>query len=31
MHEWYGKSAKAKGASLPCPISHKTKLFDRRV
>src|SRR5258708_22250293 len=31
MHEWYGKSAKAIGVSMPCPISHETILFDRRV
>src|SRR5258707_13210670 len=31
MHEWYGKNAKVIGASMPCPISYKTILFDRRV
>src|SRR5258708_19595554 len=31
MHEWYGKNAKVIGVSMPCPISYKTILFDRRV
>src|SRR5258708_3819370 len=31
MHEWYGKNAKVIGASMPCTISYKTILFDRRV